>query len=173
VLIVSAWTRLMLAEIFLRAFWIHQADRTRFRVALASFGLPSDKKATVFALGVDLAIAASLLVDPRIGGVSALAFLLTVTSLGLVQRLRNRTIADCGCSARVEAVDGRFFLRNTALALASIPVLLTPSPDVFSAVTAVCLFGLSVGMRRMLATMMRVAPGRPLSKRGITGSHVT
>jgi hypothetical protein len=159
----------MLAEIFLRAYWVHQADRTRFRVALGSFGLPSDKTAMVLALGVDVAIAASLLVDPRIGGVSALAFLVSVTSLGLVQRLRNRTIADCGCSPRVEAVDARFFLRNTVLALASIAVLLTPSPDVLSAVTAVGLFGLSVGVRKTLATS-RGAPG-VLSKRWLSGSH--
>jgi len=123
-------TALVLAALFAWAGAAKLADRRRTATTFAAFGLPAPRLLSTVVPLAELALAAALVVVPRLGALAALVLLVAFTII-LLRALARGVQVGCACfgSARAEPVSSVEVLRNVFMAAAAGIVLLAGDPS--------------------------------------------
>jgi uncharacterized membrane protein YphA (DoxX/SURF4 family) len=108
---------LVLAAVFVRAAVVKLMRADETQAGFAALHLPAARPLARVVPLVELALAVTLIVVPRIGGVAALVLLAGFTVV-LGRAIASGVTAPCNCfgAARAEPVSGRDILRNLVLA---------------------------------------------------------
>ena len=157
----SVTARLVLAAVFAAAGLAKLSNRAATRTAFADFGVPAGlvPSLTVLVPLAELAVAASLLIDPvsRVGAAGALVLLVTF-SVGIAVNLGRGRTPDCHCFGQLHSapIGARSLVRNALLgAVSAVVVTGGRTPGVGSAVA--WMWELSAAARLALAAAVLAA----------------
>lgn len=131
---VSASLTLLLATVFLVALVTKVAAWETTLEWITLLRIPSPVPVTILALVGEGCVVALLVLEPRVGGIAAAAWLLAAT--GVLWRARSLGLG-CACFGRPEPPSSAVFVRNLMLIFTGVAVAALPSADRQSPLTAV------------------------------------
>ncbi len=164
--VVDVTLRAALALLLLAAAGHKLRDLPRFRATLADYRLLPHAivpAAAGLVAGVELAIAAALLVLPRPALVAAAALLAVYAVAIGINLARGRRHIDCGCAgpAARQTISGRLVARNVLLATSALAGLAPAHPRPLVWVDALTIVGSTAALAALYATLDRMLADAP------------